>query len=208
MTIKEMSTTFCEYTFTAEHVKLYIVSGYNSLHCPSRQTTDNDIFHSHQQSDPVPWLQLFSFEKYAVLPFDQECRTLASFFLQAMNNKQGLLAGSYLFAFLTRLAYLQLPDRKDSADSDSDVGRIYKIDQIMQRYYKNHYPCLILRKNYICRNASFPASLRSITAAVTGNRLCICACRKLLCCWPKEPALTIQHTVWVMNQCVHFKTLL
>jgi len=195
MAIKEMCDTFCEYTFTAENVKLYIVSGYNSLPYPSKQTMDKDVFHSHQwyelffleegymhccfqeetcllhagelfvirpgtlhytdiadsvgkimgvnfffeildHSDPVPWLQLFSFEKYAVLPFDQECRTLASFFFRAMNNKQGLLAGSYLFSFLTRLACLQLPGRKDSADSDSDVGRIYKIDQILQQYYK------------------------------------------------------------------------
>ena len=28
MTLKEMGDTFCEYTFTAENVKLYIVSGY------------------------------------------------------------------------------------------------------------------------------------------------------------------------------------
>ena len=195
MTLKNVRDSFCEYVFTAENVKLYIVEGYNSSHCLYGKVTDEDILHAHQwyelffleegemhccfsdetcllhagelfmvkpgtlhytdiahsggkitgvnfffeileSSDSVPWLQLFSFEKYAILPFDQECRTLVSFFFRAIYNKQALLAGSYLFAFLTRLAYLQLPEKKDSADSDSDVGRIYKIDQIIQQHYK------------------------------------------------------------------------
>jgi len=195
MTPNEKINTFCEYTFTAENVKIHIVSGYESLHYISEQIIDSDVFHSHRwyeiflleegdmrwcfqeesillhagellivrpgtlhypddvnisgkptrinfffdildHSDSAPWLQLLSFEKYVIIPFDQECRTLISFFFQAMNHKQGLLAGSYLFAFLTRLSYLQLPCKKDPADSDSDAGRIYRIDRILYQYYK------------------------------------------------------------------------
>ncbi len=195
MALENVSDSFCEYTFTAENVKLYIMEGYNYAFFPTEQKGDSSILHSHQwyelffleegsmhcyfqeevcalqagdlfiikpgtlhctdigqtqgkigganfffeiinHMEPVPWLPLFSFEKYAILPFDQECRMLASFFSGALKKKQGMLAGSYLFSFLTRIACLQLPDKKVYSDTDSDMGRLYKIDQILQQCYK------------------------------------------------------------------------
>ena len=90
----------------------------------------------------VPWLSLFSFEQYVHFHADRHCSALGTLFADALGSGQGLSAGSYLFSLLTRIAYLLDPtgNLSDSPSGnswgDSNLGRMYRLNQILQRYYK------------------------------------------------------------------------
>lgn len=186
-----------EYTFTAEHVRLYMLGGYEPFFYPNDFFMPDDILHTHewyemffveqgtmcchfssstqtvnagefiiikpginhytQKINPktstgvfnfsfqvlderagVPWLPLFSFSEFMHFPADEHCRTLGKLFGDALLAGLGMAAGSYLFSLLTRIAFLLDPSEhyRDTTLKDSNLGRIYRLNQILQGYYK------------------------------------------------------------------------
>lgn len=113
-------------------------------HYSMKQTVDTQEYafpfsFTAQKNCGVSWVKFLDFSSYAFLPADKECAALAGFLISAMRTERGLAVGSYLFALLTRAADMRMEgaDGEAALSGDSHMGRICRIDRILQKYFNN-----------------------------------------------------------------------
>lgn len=87
----------------------------------------------------VPWVSFLEFDTFVRFGRDLECTALAGFLLGAMQLDQELAVGNYLFALLSRAALLQNAEGGAgyALINESSIGRICKLDRILQKYFNN-----------------------------------------------------------------------
>ena len=95
-------------------------------------------FSARRDSD-VPWVRFLQFDSYVRLFPDKECAALIGFLIDAMQTDRELAVGNYLFAILTRIADMsqQCIHGTRALSADSNMGRICRIDRILQKYFNN-----------------------------------------------------------------------
>jgi len=81
------------------------------------------------------------FSAYRVFGADEFCALLMKNALSALASGNGVAAGSYLFSLLLRASDLcAIAELHDSASSDSQMGRVYKIEQNLYSRYTEEVP--------------------------------------------------------------------
>lgn len=99
------------------------------------------------------FLEFLGISDCVILPADLECRELLFFLEKAMSRNNKLLVGTYLFAVLVKSSELYSGRRNnDEIESDSDVGRIYMLNRIFEKYYKSDITLdVVARKLHISK---------------------------------------------------------
>lgn len=131
----------------------------------------------------VPWVSFLDFDTFVRFGNDTECSALVGFLLGAMQLDQELAVGNYLFALLSRAALLHNKESsvKYALLNESSMGRICKLDRILQKYFNNSNLALgfvadelhvstrqlsrIIHKQYGCTYREKLLELRMIHAA-------------------------------------------
>ena len=95
-------------------------------------------FSARRESD-VPWVRFLRFDSHVHLLPDRECSVLVGLLISAMQTDRELAVGNYLFALLTRIADMsqQSIQGTRALAADSNMGRICRIDRILQKYFNN-----------------------------------------------------------------------
>lgn len=134
---------FAEETVEVQAGEMLIVRpGISHYSLPKTEDTKEYAFpfsFKAEHSSDVLWVRFLDFSSYKFVPQDQECMALAVFLIKALQKEHELAVGNYLFALLTRVAYLNMEyaQGERNPSQDSNMGRICRIDRILQKYFNN-----------------------------------------------------------------------